>query len=73
MSRVQGEPLGTRPVTQAQEDAIAAALSRLHNAIPPSVLGTVGLTRAYNSHANNPADSLSTITSFDVFVSVVTP
>jgi hypothetical protein len=26
-----------------------------------------------NSHANNPADSLSTITSFDVFVSVVTP
>jgi aminoglycoside phosphotransferase (APT) family kinase protein len=41
MSHVPGEPLGTRPVTQAQEDAIAAALSRLHRAIPPSVLGTV--------------------------------
>lgn len=26
-----------------------------------------------NSHKDNPADSLSTITSFDVFVSVVTP
>jgi aminoglycoside phosphotransferase (APT) family kinase protein len=41
MSRVPGEPLGTRPVTRAQEDAIAAALSRLHHAIPPSVLKTV--------------------------------
>jgi aminoglycoside phosphotransferase (APT) family kinase protein len=41
MSQVPGEPLGTRPVTGAQEDAIAAALSRLHHAIPPSVLGTV--------------------------------
>jgi Ser/Thr protein kinase RdoA (MazF antagonist) len=41
MSCVPGEPLGTRPVTQAQEDAIAAALSRLHHAIPPSVLATV--------------------------------
>jgi aminoglycoside phosphotransferase (APT) family kinase protein len=41
MSRVPGEPLGTRPVTRAQEDAIAAALSRLHHAIPPSVLETV--------------------------------
>jgi hypothetical protein len=41
MSRVPGGPLGTRPVTEAQEDAIAAALSRLHHAIPPSVLGTV--------------------------------
>ena len=41
MSQVPGEPLGTRPVTEAQEDAIAAALSRLHHAIPPSVLGTV--------------------------------
>ena len=38
MSRVPGEPLGTRPVTKVQEDAIAAALSRLHHAIPPSVL-----------------------------------
>jgi len=41
MSQVPGEPLGTHPVTQAQEDAIAAALSRLHHAIPPSVLATV--------------------------------
>jgi aminoglycoside phosphotransferase len=41
MSRVPGEPLGTRLATEAQEDAIAAALSRLHHAIPPSVLGTV--------------------------------
>ena len=40
MSLVPGEPLGTRPVTPAQEHAIAAALSRLHHAIPPSVLGT---------------------------------
>ncbi len=47
MSQVPGEPLGTRPVTKAQEDAIAAALSRLHHAIPPSVLGTVD--RAPNS------------------------
>jgi hypothetical protein len=35
MSRVPGEPLGTRPVTRAQEDAVAAALHRLHHAIPP--------------------------------------
>jgi aminoglycoside phosphotransferase len=41
MSQVPGEPLGTCPVTEAQEDAIAAALSRLHHAIPPSVLGRV--------------------------------
>jgi hypothetical protein len=41
MSQVPGEPLGMRPVTKAQEDAIAAALSRLHHAIPPSVLQTV--------------------------------
>ena len=41
MSRVPGEPLGTRPVSDDQEDAIAAALVRLHHAIPPSVLGTV--------------------------------
>ncbi|MGD0243153.1 MAG: phosphotransferase [Streptosporangiaceae bacterium] len=33
--------LGTRPVTGVQEDAIAAALSRLHHAIPPPVLATV--------------------------------
>lgn len=41
MSQVPGEPLGTRPVTEVQEVAIAAALSRLHHAIPPSVLATV--------------------------------
>jgi phosphotransferase family enzyme len=41
MCQVPGEPLGTRPVTEAQEDAIAAALSRLHHAVPPSMLGTV--------------------------------
>jgi len=42
MSQVPGEPLGNRQVTGAQEDAIAASLSRLHHAIPPSVLATVG-------------------------------
>jgi aminoglycoside phosphotransferase (APT) family kinase protein len=41
MSRVPGEPLGARPVTQAQEDAIAAALDRLHHAIPPSELAAL--------------------------------
>ena len=41
MSQVPGQPLGTRPVTRAQEDAVAAALRRLHHAIPPSVLATV--------------------------------
>ena len=41
MSVVPGEPLGTRPVSADQEDAIAAALACLHHAIPPSVLGTV--------------------------------
>ena len=41
MSRVPGEPLGTRPVTEAQEDAVAAALRRLHHAIPLSALATV--------------------------------
>ena len=41
MSQVPGEPLGTCPVTEAQEEAIAAALGRLHHAIPPSVPGTV--------------------------------
>lgn len=41
MSRVPGEPLGTSPVSEAQQDAIATALSRLHRAIPPSVLATV--------------------------------
>jgi len=41
MSRVPGGPLGTGPVSEAQQDAIAAALSRLHHATPPSVLATV--------------------------------
>ena len=41
MSQVPGEPLGTGPVTGGQEDAVAAALSRLHHAVPPSVLATV--------------------------------
>jgi Phosphotransferase enzyme family len=41
MSQVPGEPLGTRPVTRAQEEAVATALRRLHHAIPPSVLTTV--------------------------------
>jgi aminoglycoside phosphotransferase (APT) family kinase protein len=40
MSLVPGEPLGLRPVTGAQEAAIAAALSRLHHAIPGPVLET---------------------------------
>ena len=41
MSQVPGEPLGMHPVTKAQEDAIAGALSRLHHAIPAPVLATV--------------------------------
>jgi hypothetical protein len=41
MSRVPGMPLGTRPISEAQESAVAAALSRLHHAIPPSALGRV--------------------------------
>jgi len=41
MSHVPGEPLGMRPVTEAQEDAIAATMRRLHHAIPPSVLTTI--------------------------------
>ena len=41
MSAVPGTPLGTRPVTEAQEHAVAAALARLHQAIPPSALGRV--------------------------------
>ncbi len=41
MSPVPGTPLGTRPVNEAQEIAVAAALSRLHHAIPPSALGRV--------------------------------
>ena len=41
MSRVPGEPLGPRPATQAQEAAIAAALRRLHHAIPRPALDAV--------------------------------
>jgi len=38
MSLSPGAPLGTRQVTEAQENAIASALTRLHHAIPPPVL-----------------------------------
>jgi hypothetical protein len=38
MSLSPGAPLGTRQVAEAQENAIAAALTRLHHAIPPPVL-----------------------------------
>jgi hypothetical protein len=41
MSRLPGEPLGARPVPDAQVDAIAAALSRLHHVIPSPVLDAV--------------------------------
>jgi aminoglycoside phosphotransferase len=41
MSRLPGEPLGTRPAPDAQVDAIAAGLSRLHQAIPSPVLHAV--------------------------------
>jgi hypothetical protein len=41
MSQVSGEPLGTRSVTEVQEVAIAAALGRLHHAIPPPGLATI--------------------------------
>lgn len=42
MSRLPGEPLGVRPAALAEVDAIAAAISRLHHAVPLSALGTVG-------------------------------
>lgn len=38
MGRVPGEPLGTRPVTSAQLDALAAALDRMHRSIPDNAL-----------------------------------
>jgi hypothetical protein len=41
MSRLPGEPLGTCPASDAQVDAIAAALSRLHRAVPPTVLDRI--------------------------------
>jgi hypothetical protein len=41
MSLLAGEPLGARPVSIDQEQAIAVALNRLHHAIPPSVLASV--------------------------------
>jgi hypothetical protein len=40
MSRVPGESLGPGPVTPAQLDALAAALERLHRAIPAAALAT---------------------------------
>jgi Phosphotransferase enzyme family len=39
MSRLPGEPLGTEPATKTQLDAIVAAIERLHQAVPPRVLG----------------------------------
>lgn len=41
MSRVPGEPLGTRRLTPEQVDALAAALDRMHGAVPASVLADV--------------------------------
>jgi hypothetical protein len=38
MGRVPGEPLGTRPITSAQLDALAAVLDRLHRSIPENAL-----------------------------------
>ncbi|HEY0937036.1 MAG TPA: aminoglycoside phosphotransferase family protein [Trebonia sp.] len=41
MSCIPGEPLGTAPVSEAQQTAIASALDRLHHAVPRSVLAAV--------------------------------
>ena len=41
MSRLAGEPLGTRPATDVQVAAIASAIAVLHEAIPAAVLGSV--------------------------------
>jgi len=41
MSLLPGEPLGTRPVSDDQEQAIAAAINRLHHAVRPSVLASI--------------------------------
>jgi hypothetical protein len=41
MSRLPGEPLGTRAAPHAQVNAIADALHQLHHAIPAPVLDTV--------------------------------
>jgi hypothetical protein len=46
MSCLPGEPLGTYPVTKAQLDAIADAVKRLHQAVPPRVLEEVELASA---------------------------
>lgn len=46
MSCLPGEPLGTYPVTKAQLDAIADAIKRLHQAVPPRVLEEVELASA---------------------------
>jgi hypothetical protein len=40
MSRLPGEPLGTRPVTPEQLDAMAATLERLHRSVPEHALAT---------------------------------
>jgi Ser/Thr protein kinase RdoA (MazF antagonist) len=41
MSRLAGEPLGTRPATGKQVGSIAAAMRRLHEAIPEAALDGV--------------------------------
>jgi hypothetical protein len=38
MSRVPGEPLGTRPITPDRLDALAVALARLHHSVPEKPL-----------------------------------
>ncbi|MDJ0386330.1 aminoglycoside phosphotransferase family protein [Streptomyces sp. G-G2] len=40
MSRVPGEPLGTRRATPEQVDALVTALERMHRCVPDSVLAT---------------------------------
>lgn len=41
MSRLPGEPLGGSPLTSRQVAAVAAAMSRLHSAVPPAELGSL--------------------------------
>jgi hypothetical protein len=38
MSRLPGNPMGTRPLTAGQLAAVAASIRRLHHAVPPGVL-----------------------------------
>ncbi|WP_341928124.1 aminoglycoside phosphotransferase family protein [Nocardioides psychrotolerans] len=46
MSRVPGQPLGAAPVSDAQLDALAVALRRLHGAVPADELTGLPLRRA---------------------------